>query len=194
MMNSIDIVGFASRIWVMNELVEICERVRDIPYEIGPLYEGEKLIEYGRGGCGPKSRYLAECISRLGYKVKVCRTPYRWKDLDVLPDELKNMSKAERVGNHAYLKVNIESKWVLIDPGWDKELSPTLPANIHWDGVSNQIPAVRILEETCMNFPEPYLTWRSGNQNSQKITDEERLFANQMNKWFESIRSAGRQA
>ena len=174
---------------MMDKLVEIFEKVRDLPYEIGPLYEGEKLIEYGRGGCGPKSRYLADQLNKLGYEVRVCITPYRWTDLAALPDELKKMPQVDRMGNHVYLKVKIDDDWALIDPSWDKNLSPALPANIDWNGKFDQIPAIKITEEKCMNYPEPYLSWRRENQQPQEITEEDKQFASQMNLWFESVRT-----
>jgi hypothetical protein len=173
----------------MNKIIQKFEEIRDLPYEIGPLHEGEDLIKYGRGGCGPKNRYLAKYFHDLGYKVKVCFTPYKWVDLELLPEEIRNHPKSQRLGDHIYLKVLINNKWVLIDSSWDKNLLPDFPVNLNWDGKSDQIPAVKIIKEICMDYPEPYLSWRKENKKQSEITKEDIEFRELMNKWLNKIRN-----
>lgn len=173
---------------IMNKIIEKFEEIRDLPYEIGPLHEGKDLVKYGRGGCGPKNRYLAKYFHDLGYKVKVCTTPYKWADVESLPNELRNHSKAQKTGNHVYLKVFIDDKWTLVDASWDKVLSKVFPVNLDWDGRSDQIQATKITKETCFDYPEPYLSYRKENQKPNIITDEDLDFGSKMNNWFNHIR------
>ncbi len=174
-----------------NNIITTFTLIRDLPYEIGPLYEGASLIKYGKGGCGPKNRYLAQYFYQNKYKVKVCNTPYRWSDLDCLPAELKNHPRVQKTGTHVYLKVLINKQWVIIDASWDAKLYPILPANLGWNGKSNQIPATKITQETCFDYPEPYLTNRKAIKQS-KPTRDDLEFAKKMNNWFNSIRNYNR--
>lgn len=168
--------------------IEIFKTVRDLPYEIGPAHEGEVLLQYGRGGCGAKNRYLAQYFYENGFQVKVCWTEYRWQDLGILPEKIKNHPNAKRVGHHVYVKVKINNRWILIDASWDRGLCPVLPVNFGWDGKSDQMPAVQVKHEQCLAYPEPYITWRKKNKKPIKITNKGRGFARLMNDWFESIR------
>ena len=173
---------------MIEKIIKKFERIRDLPYKVGPLHEGDDLIRYGWGGCGPKNRYLAKYFYGLGYEVKVCWAPYRWKELDVLPSEIKKNPSVNRIGNHVYLKVKINNKWALIDATWDKGLYPLFSANINWDGKSNQIPATKIQKENCLDYPEPYLSWRKENIKNIQPTKQEKKFAIEMNNFFENIR------
>ena len=172
-----------------NQIIKIFEKIRDLPYEIGPHYEGEKLIEYGRGGCGSKNRYLANWFYLKDYKIKVCTTPYKWADLKFLPNEPKNHPKAQKIGNHVYLKVLIENNWVLVDTSWDKHLSTIFPVNLNWDGKSNQISATKITKEKCMAYPEPYLSNRQKIQKSSVLDELDIDFSKKMNEYFDKIRN-----
>lgn len=177
----------------MNQnLIKKFEQIRDLPYEIGPLYYDEKLITYGKGGCGPKNITLAKFFSEAGYKTKVCWTPYQWKELKALPKELKNHSRSGKIGNHIYMKLKIDKNWALVDASWDTQLSPTLSVNLNWDGKSDQVCAVKIKEETCMNYPEPYLTWRKQNQEPFVLHNLDRDFKVKINRWFELVRRFGK--
>lgn len=172
----------------MNETIRIFEDVRDIPYEVGPLYEGNEMVKYGRGGCGPKNRLLAQKLTKIGYKVKICRTPYSWKNLSVLPKNIKEHPQAQQIGNHIYLKVLIGNQWILLDASWDKKLFPQLPANINWDGESNQACAVSIVSERCLDNPESYLLHRKSIPKT--LSDSDRDFAKIINRWFEYVRKS----
>lgn len=174
------------------KLIKKFEQIRDLAYEIGPLYYDKKLIDYGRGGCGPKNITLAKFFYDAGYKVKICWVPYRWKELKALPKELKDHSRSGRINHHIFIKLLIDKKWILVDASWDSRLSPILPSNIKWDGKLDQICAVRIKEETCMNYPEPYLTWKRQNQKPFVLHNLDRDFKTKINKWFELVRRFGK--
>lgn len=169
-------------------IITIFEIIRDIPYEIGPLHEGEYLVKYGKGGCGPKNRLLAKKLAEMGYKVKVCQTPYSWKNVSILPKDIRKHPSAQRIGNHVYLKVLIKNQWIILDASWDKKLYPVLPANINWDGKSNQICALPITDEKCFDYPEPYLSCRRSTQNTI-IRNSDRDFAKIINNFFDLIRN-----
>jgi arylamine N-acetyltransferase len=173
----------------MDNIIKEFEKIRDLKYEFGPLHEGKELIQYGKGGCGPKNRYLANYFYKLGYDVKVCTSRYSWKDLEFLPVELKKHPRAKHIGNHVYLKVKIDGKWALVDASWDKGLRSIFPVNLNWDGVSNQISATKIKEEICYNYPEPYLGIRK-NKKPSRVTTLDRDFAKKFNKYLESIRKS----
>lgn len=170
-----------------DELIKEIEKIRDLPYEIGVLYEGEDLIRYGRGGCGPKHRYLADYLSRHGYKVKVCVGEYQWRDLQQLPPELKGHPKAAKTGHHTFLQIFIHNKWVTIDVSCDKGLYPKFLVNLNWDRESDQQVAIPIRNQRCFDKLKTYLSWRRKNITN-KITQEDRDFSQKFNQWLESVR------
>ena len=133
-------------------LISIFDHIRDIPYSLAvpmtdPGTSPEKMLELGRGYCGPKHYLLAELYRRLGYEVVFATFPFLWNDPDIrYPEELRRLAAAQPVAHHLACRVSIDDRWVLVDATWDRPLKRAgFPVNEHWDGRSDTKCAVKPL-------------------------------------------------
>ena len=136
-------------------LISIFDHIRDIPYSLAvpmtdPGTSPEKMLELGRGYCGPKHYLLAELYRRLGYEVVYATFPFLWNDPDLLyPPELRGLSSGLPVAHHLACRVRINNRWVLVDATWDLPLARGgFPVNEHWDGLADTLCAVKPLQAT----------------------------------------------
>ena len=69
-------------------LIPVFEHIRDIPYSLAvpmtdPATAPERILELGKGSCGPKHYLLAEMYRRLGFDVVYATFPFLWDDPDL---------------------------------------------------------------------------------------------------------------
>ena len=122
---------------MQKEIIQLFTQIRDIPYRI-PLSKKE-----ADDCCNGKAIRLKKALEEIGYECRYRVCEFRWSDLD-LPKELLEIPHQD-LSTHVYLEVNIDDKWVNVDPSWDSELKAILPVN-DWDGKSDTIIAVKPLK------------------------------------------------
>ena len=177
--------------------ISIFEKIRDIPYHIdaelfdlgtGPV----RMLEENVGTCTPKHNLLGAMFERLGLRVKYCSYPFHWKDTNITyGKELQEQIKTLPVTYHLACKVLINDKWVLVDATWDKGLLGSgIPVNTDWDGLSNTILAVKLLEE--FDYSDAETRDRAVTRKMDEYHLSEKLalsrFSLEFNKWIEQIR------
>ncbi len=133
-------------------LIPVFEHIRDIPYSLAvpitdPATAPERILELGKGSCGPKHYLLAEMYRRLGFDVVYATFPFLWDDPDLqYPPELRRLATGLPVSCHLACRVKIANRWVLVDATWDRPLKRAgFPVNMDWDGRSDTRCAVKPL-------------------------------------------------
>lgn len=122
-------------------LIEIFRKVRDIPYRI-PLSLDETEGEYG-GSCLYKVELLKKLLEAEGLECRYRIGIFLWSQLN-LPDEVIKAEHNDR-GEHVWLEVLINNKWIILDPSWDIGLAGIFSIN-SWDGISDTKLAVNPIE------------------------------------------------
>jgi len=113
-----------------------------------PVAAPEQMLNLGKGYCAPKHYLLAEMYRRLGYKVVYATFPFLWNDPDLAyPHKLRQLAAGLPVAHHLACRVRIDFRWVLVDATWDPPLAiGGFPVNMHWDGHSDTLCAVKSLQ------------------------------------------------
>ncbi len=63
-----------------------------------PRTAPERMLDLGRGYCGPKHYLLAEMYRRLGYDVVFATFPFLWNDPDIrYPEDLRQLAQPCRL-------------------------------------------------------------------------------------------------
>jgi hypothetical protein len=123
-------------------LIDIFNQVRDIPYRIPLALDETKGGEHG-GSCLYKVELLkklleAECLE---CRYRICT--FLWSQLNI-PEEVMKAEHNDS-GEHVWLEVLINNKWIILDPTWDIGLTRIFSIN-SWDGISDTKPAVKSIE------------------------------------------------
>jgi len=120
------------------DAVEYFEFVRDIPFRM-PLSVGDP-----DHSCFRKAEVLKPLLESVGLKVRFALSRFSWNDLN-FPQSLKVIPHEDVV--HVYLEVYSKerSRWMAVDPTWDKGLASQLPVS-EWDGKSDTAIAVKATE------------------------------------------------
>lgn len=121
--------------------IEIFNQVRDIPYRI-PLSLDETEGEYG-GSCLYKVELLKKLLETEGLECRYRIGTFLWSQLN-LPEEVMQAEHNDN-GEHVWLEVCINNKWIILDPSWDIGLAKIFSIN-SWDGISDTKPAVKSIE------------------------------------------------
>ena len=121
--------------------IEIFNQVRDIPYRI-PLYLDEPEGEHG-GSCLYKVEVLKKLLEAEGLECRYRIGTFLWSQLN-LPEEVMQAEHNDR-GEHVWLEVCINNKWIILDPSWDIGLARIFSIN-SWDGISDTNIAVKPIE------------------------------------------------
>lgn len=132
--------------------ISIFEHIRDIPYSLAvpmtdPATAPEQILRLQKGYCAPKHYLLAGMYRRLGHVVVYATFPFLWDDPDLAyPPALRRMAGTLPVAHHLACRVRIDDRWVLVDATWDPPLARgSFPVNMHWDGLSDTLCAVKPL-------------------------------------------------
>jgi len=117
-----------------DDIKEIFERVRDIPFRI-PTRFGEQDFS-----CTGKCKILYDRL--LGVNQLACYRvcSFLWDDLP-LPDYLRRTPHDEEC-THVYMEVFLGDRCVRVDPTWDKKLGKVFGIS-QWDGESDTVIAVK---------------------------------------------------
>jgi hypothetical protein len=174
---------------ILVDAVDYFEFVRDIPFRM-PLSIGDP-----DHSCLRKALVLKPLLHSVGLKTRYARCRFSWNSLD-LPQSLKAIAHEDVV--HVYLEVYSEerTRWIAVDPFWDKGLSSKLPVS-EWDGKNDTAIAVKPTErlnpiESQEEFDRfidlPGLQhWLKLPRNSPSKVNGR--FYHELNKWAESIRT-----
>jgi len=162
-----------------NSIIKEFEKVRDIPYRIA-LSPSETSND-----CLGKANLLFKIFEKYGYKVRYRICKIKWINLN-LPNEITKIPHDDNC-SHAYLEVEIDEDWKIIDPTWDKGLKNIFLIN-EWDGKSNTklaIPSIETLtpEESLKHLK--YITTLEGIESDLKENGE---FYKAFNDWLEMLR------
>lgn len=122
-------------------LIEIFHQVRDIPYRI-PLSLDETEGEYG-GSCLYKFELLKSLLEAEGLECRYRIGIFLWSQLN-LPEKIMKAKHNDR-GEHVWLEVCINNKWIILDPSQDIGLAGIFSIN-YWDGISDTKLAVNPIE------------------------------------------------
>jgi len=120
------------------DAVDYFEFVRDIPFRL-PVSVGDP-----DHACFRKAEVLKPLLESVGLKARFALRRFSWNDLN-LPESVKAVPHSDVI--HVYLEVysKEESRWIAVDPTWDKGLASRLTVSV-WDGKSDTAIAVKALE------------------------------------------------
>ena len=145
--------GWTDGLDTRESMCSIFSHIRDIPYSLvvpptGAKSPQEEILVAGKGSCGAKHYLLADMFRNLNISVVYATFPFLWNDPDLhYPPELRNLAATLPVAHHLACRVQIGSRWVLVDATWDLPLAKAgFPVNEHWDGYSETKCAVKSLK------------------------------------------------
>lgn len=159
--------------------VKLFECIRDIPYRI-PLNSSEE-----DHCCNGKTRQLKALLEKEGLTIRYRVCTFDWSALGV-PDDILELSNKE-VPTHVFLEVNLNGKWIQIDPTWDKDLKKALPI-AKWDGATSTEIAVEPIEMFSTEESKEIMASCDPAVQDDEVEYENREFNIALNKWFEQNR------
>jgi hypothetical protein len=167
----------------INNLIEIFNQIRDIPYRI-PLALDETEGEYG-GSCLYKVELLKNLLESEGLECRYRICTFLWSQLNI-PEEVM---KAEHNDNaeHVWLEVLINNKWIILDPTWDIGLTRIFSIN-SWDGISDTKPAVKPSEIFDVDTSAAMMKFDDYEGELVKDLAVNGEFYKELNNYFEKIR------
>jgi ribosomal protein S18 acetylase RimI-like enzyme len=167
----------------IDNLIEIFNQVRDIPYRI-PLSLDETEGEYG-GSCLYKVELLKKLLEEKDLKCRYRVCSFLWSELN-LPEAV---IKAQHNDNaeHVWLEVLIQNKWVILDPSWDIGLTRIFSIN-SWDGISDTKPAVKPIEIFDVDTSAAMMKFDDYEGELVKDLAVNSEFYKALNDYFETIR------
>lgn len=161
----------------MEEITNIFNQIRDIPYKI-PL--SPKEVDHC---CSGKHKTLKKLLKNLGYQSRYQVVSFKWDSLN-LPKEILN-TPHENISTHVYLEVLINDKWMDMDATWDPKLEKVLPIN-EWNGNKNII-AVPVIKKFSPKQSQKIME----NENEEEILKDLKIngeFYKSFNNWLKEIR------
>lgn len=138
---------------MVDEIIDIFKQVRSVKYACIEKRNPEKLFEKGKGSCFEKNYYLGKNLEEKGYSVKYMLAEFDWTDIDISQDTISERDDTK--GEHLFLKVKVEDKWINIDASWDDGLKTKFPFEEDWNGKSDTVLGVEPIEvKEWNNIPE----------------------------------------
>jgi transglutaminase-like putative cysteine protease len=121
------------------EVVDVFERVRDIPFSFAPHTDAMTLLRHGSGTCAPKHALLAQEYERLGVPTRFVYVTYRLDDMPgEFPPELQPLVHDGIVRGHAALQIYRSGGWLDVDATFDRPLKAHgFVVTEGWDGRSS---------------------------------------------------------
>jgi len=121
-----------------DKLVSTFNKVQKIPYVVCQFEEdkiGENLRE---GDCRHKSYLLKKLLDAEGYKTKIVKVIFDWKDLPIPKRILTILKKSSTVWIHNALAVKVHGDYIFVDPTWNPELEKKgFPVAKKWNGLED---------------------------------------------------------
>ncbi len=139
----------------LRTLPQIYHHVRNIPYGATGNRDPRVVYERHIGSCSGKHILLRDLLRESGYVAEIITmftyfnesTPVH----DSFPDELKEISKGERVADfHHYVRAAKQGAWLHLDATWhDRLKSFGFQVNTGWSGTGN----TRLASVTEKEYP-----------------------------------------
>lgn len=170
-------------------MIEVFNRVRDIPYAIIPELNSPadypRILELNMGSCTPKHLLLCSMYRMLGLNVILSVFPYRWAEFeDLYPPALWEMAQQMPPVNHLACRVEVGGRFVLADATVDPPLGRIgLPFTADWDGLSDTALPVLPTGEEELFAPEEALLMPPPDHDEQSLA-----FYAELNRYFQEIR------
>jgi hypothetical protein len=189
-----DLVGAKLQEWTAggtgkDAMVAIYNKIRDIPYGILPELNDPvnylDILEIWMGSCTPKHLLLCNMYERLGLNVLYSVYPYRWAEFEELyPKELWKLALKMAPAHHLACRVEINSRWVLVDATVDPPLGRIgLPVNVNWDGEADTLLPVLPTGEEELYYPS-----EASLMPPPDVDANARAFYQGLNTYFQEIR------
>jgi hypothetical protein len=167
----------------IDNLIEIFNKVRDIPYRI-PIALDEIEGKYG-GSCLYKVELLKNLLEEKGLKCRYRICSFFWSELSI-PEAVIQVEHNDNA-EHVWLEVLIQNKWVILDPSWDIGLAKIFQINI-WDGISDAKPAVKSIEIFDIDTSAAMMQFDDYEGELVKDLAINGEFYKELNNYFETIR------
>lgn len=164
--------------------IEIFNQVRDIPYRI-PLSLDETEGKYG-GSCLYKVELLKKLLEAEGLECRYRIGIFLWSQLN-LPEEIRKAEHNDR-GEHVWLEVWINNKWIILDPSWDIGLVKIFSIN-SWDGISDTKLAVKLIEILDVSASEDIMNFDNYEEAFSEDLSINGEFYKALNNYLDKIRS-----
>jgi hypothetical protein len=120
-----------------NELIDIFEKVQEIPYNVCKYNEGEIDENLEKGDCRHKHFLLKKLLEQKGFEVGVVKVVFDWKDLPI-PKNILDILKSGTIWDHDSLKIKVNGDWISVDCTWNPKLKEKgFPVTENWDGNSD---------------------------------------------------------
>lgn len=159
------------------EIVDIFNKVRDIPYKIPVSLKEEDFC------CSGKAKSLKNILEKADYKVRYRVCSFSWTSMN-LPEKLLKVSH-EEITTHVYLEIFVNNKWLIMDATWDPDLKSVFIVN-QWNGQNNTI-AVPVIERFSLKQSQKIME----NENEEEILKDLKIngkFYQAFNNWLKEIR------
>ena len=160
------------------ELIDIFNKIRDIPYKISLDFSEENHA------CSGKATKLKKELERMGYSCRFRVCEFYWSQLQ-LPEKLLKISHSD-LATHVFLEAQINNLWIKLDPTWDSGLSKVFPIS-EWDGQSSTILAVSPIKTYGIEESKQIMA----NNNRHEFEDDIKVngkFYQALNQWTSKIR------
>ena len=110
------------------------------------------------------------------------------------PGKLRKLVNNLPVMPHIALKAYINGTWVLLDATWDPPLKKVgFPVNENWDGISDMLNAVPLLEEVIHEDIQDRLDYLDYFDSKIPYTEEQdklvEEFCSELNDWLAKVRT-----
>lgn len=166
------------------DVKKVFYQVRDIPYRT-PLSLDETEGEHG-GSCLYKVELLKKLLEAEGLECRYRIGTFLWSQLN-LPDEIIKAEHNDN-GEHVWLEVWINNKWIILDPSWDIGLAKVFSIN-SWDGISDTELSVKLIEILDVSASADIMNFDNYEEAFLEDLAINGEFYKALNKYFDKIRS-----
>ncbi len=173
-----------------SQIVNVFEKVRDIPYGYTSSRGPNDVYRQNKGTCSGKHALLKALYQKIGIGTKDFIALHRFKDLKVnYPPEITAiLDRSDIIDPHNFIKIFVDNKWITVDATWDKPLKKIgFVVNENWDGKTEMqlcVLPIRIYETK-----NPVQDKKGELSKLTKEVQEERiLFLRKLSDWLTSVR------
>jgi hypothetical protein len=179
----------------MNQLIDIYNRIRNIPYKIidveYSLTNSYNLINSNAASCTPKHVVLADMYKAHGIESRFCVHEFRWTDFSInFNNKIIRLLNQNPIDFHTNLEIKIDTHWIIVDATWDDALiNAGLPGTKKWDGKISTINGVKSLKEYKLNSLEERDAFIKAKKSKMRIHSSiETELITELNNYFDKLR------
>ena len=173
------------------QVIDIFEKVRDIPYGSIASRQGIDVYNNNQGTCSGKHQLLKALYLEMGIPVKDFIILHNFNNLPAaFPVNIQQIFKEQTVTDpHNFIKIKINDKWIAVDATWDIGLKKLgFPINENWNGTSDMEISVSLGGEIFETDNPLYLKEQLIKNLSNDVVTARKLFLKECTQWLNNLR------